>query len=310
MSEVAQPSLEDINTNQSQQANLRSALAASHEYLIGKRVHFGGAAGAVLIALGAPFVLIFAPSAGPSLGALAGIWIFVSRLVLEPIKNRLQLRGARAQEMFDTAVLCLDWNDAICRRLPEEEIRAATGNMKGVEKVEHWYSATHRIGWPNSVLLCQRANAVWGRRQHSKYAWALLSAAALWVLIGVGIAAAHGSNLAEYLVVILLPSLPALLDAAEMAQNHLDAASRREILEDHLENLLRDGIDSATDLREIQDQIFNLRRNAPLVPEWFYRIVKTNFEADMKYATERAAESTGAGVGSESQPFGHSTSAE
>ena len=54
---------------------------------------------------------------------VAGGWIFVSRLILEPVKRELQLKGAMAQEHFDCAALGLDW-DALARRLSHEKINA------------------------------------------------------------------------------------------------------------------------------------------------------------------------------------------
>jgi hypothetical protein len=162
--------------------------------------------------------------------------------------------------------------------------------MKGVDKVRDWYPAHEDMAWPTSVLVCQRSNAVWARRQHRLYAYVLYGLAASWWLIGVIVAAVHGATLTEYLVTIALPSLPALLDAAEFARAHAADADKRQLLEDQTDALRRSGNATELDLREIQDQLFSLRRGAPLVPGWFYKIVRGRFEADMRYAAKHVSD--------------------
>jgi hypothetical protein len=283
------PTTAEIGATQNQEVNLRRYLAAAHFYKLAKWLYFGGASLTVVLALVSPLVLLFAPDAGPTLGAIAGAWIFVSRLFLEPFKQKLQLKGATAQETFDCSIYRLGWNDALVRRLPEEEIRGASGAMKGADEVRDWYPTDEDLDWPLSVLVCQRSNAVWARRQHRAYAYMLYVAAASWAVIGAVVAILDGASLATYLVTIALPSLPALLDAAEFARAHAVDADKRQLLEDQTDALLRSGTASEHDLREIQDELFTLRRSAPLVPRWFYRLVRPRFEADMRYAAKHAS---------------------
>jgi hypothetical protein len=293
------PPMSAIGKAQNEESNLRRYLAAAHFYRFAKWVHFGGASLTVALALASPLVLFFKPSLGPTLGAIAGAWILLSRLILEPLKRQFQLRGATAQELFDCAVLGLDWNDSLARRLPEEEIRAASGAMKGVDKVRDWYPATKEIAWPTSVLVCQRSNAVWARRQHAAYARAVGVAAWVWMIFGIVIAVIHHATLGEYLVTIALPSLPALLDASELSRGHAAAANRRQLLEDQTNALMRDASASGQQLREVQDQLFNLRVGAPLVPEWFYNLIRPKYEEDMRYSADRVANHDSDGVSGE-----------
>jgi hypothetical protein len=281
--------MSDIGVAQDLDVNLRRQLAARQFYSIGKWFHFGGASLAVALALVAPVVLLFAPDLGPTLGAIAGVWIFASRLILEPRKQEQQRKGAVAQEMFDCVVAELEWNDALVRRLSEEEIRRASGSMERAPEVRGWYPAEADLGWPSSVLVCQRSNAVWGRRQHRAYGQLLAGVAVGWGVIGILVAVAHGASLAEYLTTIALPSLPAVLDASEVSRLHGQAADKRGHLEAQIDQMVRAGATTAHELREIQDQLFSLRRDAPLVPNWFYKLLKADYEADMRYAAQLAS---------------------
>lgn len=288
---TSRPSMEEIGRAQNLEVNLRRQLAARSVYLRGKRMYFVGFSFAVLLALASPVVVFLQPDWAPGLGAVAGAWLFTSRLVLEPWRQRLQLEGATAQEMFDCAVLGLDWNRSLARRLPEEQINRQSGTPLKAESVIDWYPTARPMAWPASVLTCQRSNAVWARRQHQAFGNLLVWSAVVWAIFGIIMAVGIGSSLATYLVAIAMPSLPALLDALDMSRGHWRAADARQLLEDAIElHMTEDGV-TRSSLREIQDQLYVLRREAPLVPEWYYKIIKPGFETDMRYAASLVADS-------------------
>jgi hypothetical protein len=143
--------------------------------------------------------------------------------------------------------------------------------------------------WPDSVLICQRSNAVWAKRQHASYAQFLSVVAVLWGLVGIVVAIVHRASLADYLTTVALPSFPALLDATELARRHRKDAARRQLIEAESDRLLAVKSASADHLRELQDQLYELRREAPLVPEWYYNLLVRGYERDMRYAAEQRA---------------------
>lgn len=289
----SKPVMSDIRSAQNDDRNLRRQLAKNYWYTAAKRCHLVGAAVAIALALVSPLVLLYWPRWGPTLGAIAGIWIFASRLVLEPLKLRLQAKGAAAQEMFDCDVLGLEWNAALCRKRSSEEIRKASKRISDqhtADKHLNWYPATVSMTWPISVITCQRSNAVWARRQHHGYGLFLIAAAVVWAVIGLLVAIVHSASLAGYLTTIALPSLPAMLDATELSRKHLLASNRRQELEAQCDRLLDEvSIADHLALRELQDELFVLRRDAPLVAGWFYYLVSKGYEDDMQYAAEEQA---------------------
>src|SRR6185503_6457505 len=112
-----------------------------------------GTAGSLLLALCAPVALLFFPAAGPALGAAAGAWIFVTRFGLERLRREWQLKGACAQEEFDTEVLGIEWNDSLAHRLAPEEIRGAAGSLANEQEFKSWYPTEGHDSWPISVLI-------------------------------------------------------------------------------------------------------------------------------------------------------------
>lgn len=288
-------SMRDIRRTQAEDRNLRLQAAARAFYAKAKLLHAAGAAFSLVLALLAPILLFLAPNAGALLGALAGIWLFVTRLVVQPICDQRQLDAAATQEAFDCDVLGLNWNASLARRVADEDIRSATRKVD-LKRVANWYPADNDMDWPTSVLTCQRSNVVWARRQHRAYGQTLSSVVVVWAAIGIVVALVHGATLATYLVAIALPSLPALLDASELARSHFSAGGDRMQLEEVIDAQLADPAEvDQGQLRENQDRLFVQRRDAPQVPDWFYKLVASRFEEDMKYAAAQRAMSRDSG---------------
>jgi hypothetical protein len=271
---------------------LHRQAAARRYYADAKLLHFFGTTISVLLALAVPFFVWLWPQAGVALGALAGAWIFASRLLLVPLRDRRQFQGALAQEMFDCDVLGLDWNPGLGDALASEDVlgtaaraeKRGGGRGKAPWGTGDWYPTESDATWPTSVLMCQRSNAVWARRQHDGYGWLLAALAACWAIAGIIIGLLANASLATYLTTIALPSLPALLDASEEARSNFRASGARHRLESAIAQELGNTSTDASRLRAFQDQVFYLRRAAPLVPDWFYRLRRSRLDADMRAA--------------------------
>jgi SMODS-associating 4TM effector domain len=289
---TATPSMRDIAIAQNDDANVRFQVAARRFYRNARLLQFLSSSINVFLALISPFVLLLQPEWGAVLGAIAGGWLFVSRQVLASFRRTFQRDGAKAQEAFDCAVFGLPWNHALARPLSHEEIGGASRKMTKLDKLRDWYPTSIDRAWPSSVIVCQRSSIVWARRQHHAYAYVLRTVAALWGVVGVVVALAHGATLTDYLVTIALPSLPALLDASELADRHLASATDREALEQQVDAFLGGDLATQQTVREIQDQLFSLRSESPIVATWFYRLVRSRYEQDMQYAAAQSESAT------------------
>lgn len=284
-----------INTSQNSDLSIRTQAAKDYWYKIAQRWHFLQVSVATALALGAPLALWFAPSWGPALGAIAGAWIFIGRILVKPLESKYQLKGVAAHESFDVNIFGLLWNDGLAKKPSDEEIHSADRSYDAsarAAKFADWYAVDESVQWPLSVLLCQRSNAVWARRQHSAYGTTLAVAAAAWVVAGILVSAADGASLASYLATIALPSLPGLLDAVESSQAHFDASKKRLALEAECDNLIESTSATVETLREIQDRLFGYRRDSPLVAQWFYKLLRRRYGQDMSYAVERISNRT------------------
>ncbi len=282
------PSMSSIGEWQNRDRPLRSQFAKAHYYGAANLWHVVGSSLSITFALAAPIVFLSSPKQGPLLGAFAGIWIFITRLLFDPIQRHYQAKGAVAQELFDCEVLGLGWNAALAPRPADEEIRSASRAFEkssSTMKHRNWYPTDAMLAWPISVLTCQRSNAVWARRQHNAYAILLLVLVASCGSFGIVLATYREAKLVEYLTTLAMPSLPAMLDGVEVARRQFRASASRLQFEQQIDRLLEDVVSvDLESMRKLQDQIFALRRDAPPVAGWFYKVLRPKYEADMRYA--------------------------
>lgn len=157
-----------------------------------------------------------------------------------------------------------------------------------------WYPAKELTDGSRAALICQRSSVAWGQRLHREYAWLLGGLATTVGAIGIGIAAVRGMTLADYLISIFMPSLPALLDAVDFIRAHLTASRVKGELEAEMtESLLAgNGVDFGV-CRSFQDRLFTQRGADPVVAEPYYRLRRREYEKHMIEAAEDLARGEG-----------------
>jgi hypothetical protein len=271
---------------------VRLMRAYRHAYATAKHWHAARLAGTVLIALAAPVVILFAPWLEHPLGAIGGGWALAARLVLRPAQERSTRFAVAVQELYDQRVLGLQ----VAGPPPppayeqiDQQARRCAGNPD-----PDWYSVGPQVTPAAAVLIAQRSSTVWSRRLHREWALMLGSAAAFWTVLTVVVAAVRGATLSEFLIAVLLPMLPALLDATDLGQAHWRAASERFGLEDQLDQYLDQAaygqLPTSGDLRGLQDEISRQRLSQPPVPDWYYQLRRSSYETSMRAAADQLAQ--------------------
>lgn len=273
-----QPPGAGITTRQDQPEHQARLLAYSHLYKVAQRFRLARAAGSATIAA-TPLLTWRYPGLAEIIAAIAGAWLIVARLLVNWGETTYTERAVNVQELYDTKLFGLPWNTALAGREPlPDDVADAARHMTLTEDHIKWYrSDLTGVPWPADVLLCQRESAVWSRADHRGYGRTLLGAAAILFVLTAAIGLVADLTLADYLIKLGLPITPALLDAAELGKAHLRYAAKREQLVHDISDLwtlhkkhLADV--AVTDCRRIQDEAYRLRRDAPRVPRWYYKI--------------------------------------
>jgi hypothetical protein len=284
-----------VTERQHDDESLRLLRAFTHHYRRAK-LHRGtrilGSAG---LAVAGPIMGIVSLTAAAGVGAVASLWVLLTRLVLLPAEERHVDEGVRLQERFDTRLFNLRWPRSLAGRAPREEDIAEAANRLADDQrtqqqhAEGWYPDID-VPWPSNVLLCQWSSAAYGRRQHRAYANFLIAAITALTVGVVVFGAVTDMALTAWLLTFALPALPALLDLSELAGDHLRLGASKARLEDeHLapvwaRELARPGCITTEDCRAIQDVLYRQRSLAVQIPEWFFWRRRERAEATMHEA--------------------------
>jgi hypothetical protein len=238
------------------------------------------------IALGAAVVTISHPELKGYV-ALWGILIVVFDLfVFTPWVKKLRDSAARVQELFDTKVLGIDWNNIAVGKRPDPELVHEESNRHGLDEKKQmpfrkWYPVViDTVPEVFGIIVSQRANVWWDckmRRKYSFFIRVMLVSIALG-LVGYGLY--EKKDMFEFLAYIVAPLASTYVFGYRQMMEHTDAADRLDKLKDLAEKVWFDAI-AGEDVaamkikcRTLQDLIFDHRRRNPPVFDflfWWFR---------------------------------------
>lgn len=255
-------------------------------------------------------ILVFADSdLAVALGAISGTWSVLGRFGIGTIESRLRRDGARAQECFDCLLFHMTWNPAISGPKPApEELHDWAGKRERDDRYD-WYPDVSAAVWPMDVLVCQRASVVWGRRNHTHYAYIAAGLAIALFLITAVVGLLTDLTFSEYLVSLGLPALPAFLVAGDFYSQHQQQALLKSQLEEAAEEAWEQAITSEIPVsidhcRELQDTIFESRAKGVPIPKWYYKLRLNRDEPAMREAARTKIEELPPALRSDAQTYG------
>jgi hypothetical protein len=276
---------------QNSSTSLRLLASQRHLYTQAKHLQRWRVIGTIGLAAIAPLIYYLIPNSRAILAGVGGMWLLISRVILEGIEAKKIKQAAKIQEQFDVELFKLPWNRVLVGdRLSPELISSADKSYTGDrEKLKDWYTDTGNVPYPLDVLLCQRANLVWDWRLRRHYAWGISALTALLFSLGIILAVATNLTLLDYLLALLIPSLAALLKGVEVARAHFKIAAEKEEIEREISLLWEAGLRNPTSVsreqcRCIQDCVYILRSKGPLVPDKWYIWLRDRYRVDMQSA--------------------------
>lgn len=259
----------DIAQEQNTPESLRLLAAQKRMYSLAKRLHFVRIVSVLLLELAAPFVVLAIPAWRDGLELVGAVLTLVSALMLTSMEASRVKQAATVQEQLDVHLFQLPWNETLVgHEVAPELINSAANEYKsGDNKIRDWYPDLGGVPYPKDALLCQRTNLMWGVRLQSTYAYTLLGVTAGYFLLGVLIGILKQESLVAYLVALLVPSLPALLEAIDIYKRHTESAREKADLLAHVEALIKDKKRPprlVEECRRVQDSIYMMRSTSVL----------------------------------------------
>lgn len=277
---------------------LRLLIAQRRLYSKAKRWAFLRTVGISVIAVGAPILTAVNPETSVVVGAAAALWVFLARTVFVTRERSHSSRAAEVQEQFDIEVFGMPQIAIRHPRVTPEEISDLVGTDEMAqqtarkERLLGWYPIDEELSGAQCIAIAQRANAAYSERLQRANANVWLSITAGWSVVALCVGLALDLTVAQFLLGVAIPLLPALLDVYEQCRAIRAAGSERRALADGIERLLRedDGHPIAgQDLLVWQDQLYALRRKAPQVPDLVYKRARKKNELAMHAAASALA---------------------
>jgi hypothetical protein len=292
------PPADAIAQAQNDDVNLRLLLVQRRLYSRAKVWSGARGLGVGLVAIGAPIATALSSDVAVAAATTAAVWFTLNRLVFGPIEARSAALGATAQEQFDTAIFGMPRIAVRTPGLIPEEVRRLTGGKIGRKKaysnesLRNWYPIQVDVDGAVAIAISQRANLAYSQTLLARNAAFWLALLVTWAATAVGIGIASDFDVLTFLLVIVLPILPPLLDAVDEALRVRSAGRERRALAD----VIQASVDAHAEipiepdqLLAWQSQLFALRRDSPLVPDWLYWLLRPRTEDEMNDAASTIA---------------------
>lgn len=138
--------------------------------------------------------------------------VFVENLLERKIEQ-LKEKAAKIQELFDTYVLDIQWNDILCHERPE--YHEICNYFKQYEKkhdmsdFSNWYEmGVERVSEISGKIICQKINCNYDVQIRKRYSNIILGIGIITLAIIIICAIFSDITFSEFLLIVVFPALP------------------------------------------------------------------------------------------------------
>jgi len=227
----------------------------------------------------------------------------IDYLILENVQNNLKKKAAQIQELFDCRVLELDWPFwKIPHRPDPEDIVSEAANYKKKDSdfgsLYNWYPlAIEKLPLDKARIVCQRTNVWYDSSLRHRYTNIIFILLVFFCILILCIGLLQSLNLEKLILGVAIPLSPALYWGIREIRSQRDAASNLDRLKDYAETLI-DEIKTdevappiaAMKSRSFQDEIYENRKNNPLILDAIYNVLREKHELQMNKGNEELVE--------------------
>lgn len=289
-----------ISEKQNEERQLQRLAAQRQLYSSAKKI-FGWQiflSGLVTVILA--ILLIF----NPSLKGFVITWGIVITLIdifwLTNWQKSLRDSAARIQEIFDCDVLELSWHDLKAGKKPDPELIKEQSDKYAklatkMPPITDWYAKS--VGdLPVHIgrIACQRSNVWWDanqRRRFANYIISIIIFIVIFVLV-IGILFGTTTTIEDFVIRIIAPLSPVIFIGIRQYREQMEAATRLDRLKDHAERLWKDALSGkskiklTSDSRNLQDEILENRKKSPLIFDFIFKKLRSNYEEQMNFGVD------------------------
>jgi hypothetical protein len=227
-------------------------------------------------------------------------WVFALYLILSGIATlflekhikTLKSLAAGIQELFDCKVLEIKWNSVLIHKKPSTEL-IDTSSEKFLKKNDNskllvWYSKNVELLTTNiATLICQSTNCTYDSSFRKKVNVRIFLIALLTFLIILVISLLNDLTLKSFFTNVLIPSFPIFILAWKQYIANDENLEDLIVTSNKIESILSHSHLSTEvntiEIRQIQDRIYNSRKNRNLLPDWIFFKFRNKLEKSMDY---------------------------
>lgn len=249
----------------------------------------------VIIPVSVGVAAIIIPSLKAPL-ATYGLVVFLwDTFFLTQRHRELKRQGAGFQECFDCCVMEIPWNSwragkelGYRETVPEEAKRYLKTHDRN--RIVNWYpEEVGQLPLAIARLACQRASLSWDDDLRQKYRRLIISGLFMIIIGLLGGALAMGLSFPDTMLTVFAPAFLSIQWAGrELQQQSLTITSLqrlREKADGLIDRACVGEIDQCrmdAEARELQDEIFTHRATSPIIPNWFYNRLRSQFDGRME----------------------------
>lgn len=248
---------------------------------------------AVIIAIVFPILSNYFPAYQGWLTIGTLLYFIVQVFYLHEWEGRRRHDATVLQEIFDTELFSLPWNEVIAgERMTDEQLKKYLRKNKNLDKEENlnWYPpAVAEVSLPMARIMCQRSSVWWNSRLRRTCAQIIMGlniviiVALLWIYRN-----APAGSFSNHLV-LFLPLFEILITTAFSYRKSANRMHRlRVILDNFLKKYLEDKQYQVPEdtSRAIQDEIFRNRASARPTPRFIYAMLLARYKKTMNLSAE------------------------
>jgi hypothetical protein len=235
----------------------------------------------------------------PSLRVWATLWGISISLIdasfLEWLQNKWKAQAAKIKEQFDCDVLQLPWNESRVGQRPEPElIAAASRDVKDLAVLRDWYSpSVSKIPLHAARIICQRSSLWWDKQLRHNYRIGIIVVIVTLFAASFFTSVYTHLTLEKFVLAVFAPLSPMLLWVIKEFRKQSAAVVSLERTQIHAEQIWRllcggklTEEESLREARTIQDELYDRRKNNPLIFDWVYRLARSRQDLSMNTASE------------------------
>lgn len=221
-------------------------------------------------------------------------------LCINPLITKYKHTAACIQENFDCTVLSLKKNEIKDLCFDNEDISKYANKYKKKDpefiNIKNWYTpdTLNTLPLPVARIICQRTNCWWDSILRKKFRRDIKISSFLLFFILFLISLVGGLTVPKFITNVIFPFLPGFIFSIRQIQDNTTAIENLEKRKNNADELWSRILEEPLNFnnfenlsRELQDEIFENRKNSPLIFDWYYRIYKKSQQFDTDYSGDR-----------------------